>query len=70
MPVYGPVSRRRLIATLRRLGWAGPVIGTGRHPQYMTKGDRQLRLPNPHPGDISVNLLSRILREADIAREE
>ena len=24
MPVYGPVSRRELIATLRRLGWDGP----------------------------------------------
>jgi hypothetical protein len=36
----------------------------------MTKGDRQLRLPNPHRGVIGVNLLGRILAQAGISRDE
>jgi predicted RNA binding protein YcfA (HicA-like mRNA interferase family) len=70
MPTFGPVSRRDLITTLHQLGWDGPFIGGGKHPQYMTKGERQLRLPNPHRGDIGINLLSRILVQAGISREE
>ncbi|MDP9372911.1 MAG: type II toxin-antitoxin system HicA family toxin [Chloroflexota bacterium] len=70
MPVYGPISRRELITTLRRLGWDGPYTGSGKHPQYMTKGNRQLRLPNPHRGDIGVHLLGRILSQAGISRDE
>lgn len=70
MPVFGPVSRRELIAALRRLGWAGPFVGAGPHPEYMTKGTRRLRLPNPHRGDIGSNLLRDILRQAGIARDE
>jgi hypothetical protein len=52
------------------LGWDGPFVGGGKHPQYMTKGERQLRLPNPHRGDIGVNLLARILAQAGIGRDE
>ena len=70
MPTFGPVSHRELIAALRRLGWDGPFVGGGKHPQFMAKGDRQLRLPNPHRGDIGVNLLSRILAQAGISRDE
>jgi hypothetical protein len=55
---------------LRRLGWEGPFVGGGKHPQFMTKDDRQLRIPNPHRGDIGVNLLGRILGQAGISREE
>lgn len=70
MPAFGPISHRELVATLRKLGWDGPFIGGGKHPHYMTNGDRQLRLPNPHRGDIGVNLLGRILAQAGISRED
>jgi predicted RNA binding protein YcfA (HicA-like mRNA interferase family) len=70
VPTFGPVSRREFIATLRRLGWDGPFTGGGKHPQYMTKDERQLRLPNPHRSDIGVHLLARLLSQAGISRDE
>ena len=57
-----------LIKRLRKLGFEGPFQG-GRH-QYMIRGERRLTLPNPHKKEIQVDLLSRILRQADISREE
>jgi len=63
-----PVSRRELIQRLRKLGFEGPYAG-GRH-EFMLRGDHRLILPNPHRGDISVDLLQRILRRAGISREE
>ncbi len=36
----------------------------------MVKGDLVLTIPNPHRGDIGVDLLSRLLRQADISRQE
>jgi len=68
MPLLTPVSRRELIERLKRLGFEGPYIG-GRH-EFMLKGDRRLILPNPHRGDISVDLLVRLLRQAGITRKE
>ena len=70
MPTFGPIHHREPIATLRRLGWDGPFAGGGKHPLFMTRGERQLRLPNPHRGDIGVHLLGRILAQAGISREE
>ena len=64
-----PVSRNELIRRLRLLGWAGPISG-GRH-QFMLKGSIQLAVPNPHQGgEIGVNLLKLILKEAGITRDE
>ena len=63
-----PVSRRELVRRLLRLGFDGPYTG-GRH-EFMVRQDRRLILPNPHRGDIGVALLSRILDEAGISREE
>ncbi len=63
-----PVSRRELIKTLRRLGWTGPWHGS-KH-QMMHSGNRKLRLPNPHSGDISPQLLAIILSQAGISRNE
>ena len=63
-----PVSRSDLIKRLRALGWQGPVAGT-RH-QHMVKDNIQLTIPNPHRGDIRVNLLKIILKEAGISRDE
>lgn len=68
MPHFGPVSRRKLIQTLRRLGFDGPHSG-GRH-EFMTRGDVTVAIPNPHGGDISVGLLRRILDQAGVTRTE
>jgi hypothetical protein len=36
----------------------------------MIKGDLVLTIPNPHQKEISVDLLSRILKQAGITRED
>lgn len=68
MPPFGPISRRDLIYYLRQAGYFGPMPG-GKHP-IMKRGDVTITVPNLHRGDISHNLLSRILRQAGISREE
>ena len=68
MPRVGPISRRELIRCFRQLGFDGPYAGS-RH-QVMVRGDIQVPIPNPHEGDISRNLLTRILREASVNKDE
>lgn len=68
MPQFGPISRREFIQCLRRLGFAGPFSG-GKH-QFMIRGVLTIRVPNPHHGDISKGLLSRILRQAGVSKED
>lgn len=68
MPRLGPVSHRELIKKLHILGFDGPHQ-EGKHP-YMINGDLVTTIPNPHEGDISMDLLTRILRQAGISREE
>jgi len=63
-----PVSRREFIRRLRALGFDGPYAG-GRH-QFMVREGRRLVLPNPHRQVIGVQLLIRLLRQADVSREE
>ena len=63
-----PISRRKFIKRLKGLGFDGPHAGT-RHA-YMVKGPHQVRVPDPHEGDIGVEQLSRILKQADISRDE
>jgi predicted RNA binding protein YcfA (HicA-like mRNA interferase family) len=63
-----PVSRNDLVKKLRMFNFEGPYSG-GKHP-YMVKGDIRLTLPNPLKQVISVDLLTRILRQAEITREE
>ncbi|MGH8403525.1 MAG: type II toxin-antitoxin system HicA family toxin, partial [Gammaproteobacteria bacterium] len=60
MPRLGPIKRRDLIAFLHQAGFAGPYSG-GKH-QFMVRGQTMVRIPNPHTGDISKELLVRILR--------
>lgn len=36
----------------------------------MVKGDLTPRLPNPHKGDTSRDLLDRVLKQADVSKEE
>jgi predicted RNA binding protein YcfA (HicA-like mRNA interferase family) len=68
MPPFGPVKRKDLIRHLTALGFAGPYSG-GKH-QFMIRGTLTLRIPNPHQSDIGRELLSRILRQAGIDRDE
>jgi predicted RNA binding protein YcfA (HicA-like mRNA interferase family) len=64
-----PIARRDLIRKFRNLGFSGPYSG-GRH-QFMVKGEFKIRVPNPHQtGDISDALLTEILRQAGISKEE
>lgn len=68
MPQFGLIHRRDLIVYPRRLGFDGPYPGK-RH-EYMERGVLSLQISNPHRGDISVDLLARLLRQADISRSE
>jgi hypothetical protein len=38
--------------------------------EFMQKGSLVLTVPNPHRGDISIDLLAIILRQAGIPRRE
>ena len=68
MPPFGPISRADLIRALRRAGFTGPESG-GRHA-LMRRGALTLPVPNPHRSEIGRELLSRLLREAKITRDE
>jgi predicted RNA binding protein YcfA (HicA-like mRNA interferase family) len=68
MPPFGPIRRSDLIFYLRRAGFAGPEAG-GKH-EYLVRGQRKVYVPNPHRGDISKQMLARLLREAEISRDE
>ena len=68
MPRLSPAKWRELVRRLRALGFEGPYQG-GRHP-YMVKGDLVLTVPNPHREDIGIDLLSRLLAQAGISRQE
>jgi len=63
-----PVALRELIRRLRVLGFQGP-FQEGKHP-FLVRGSQRLPVPNPHEGEIGVDLLSRILRLAGVSREE
>ena len=63
-----PVSWKQLVKRLKDFGFEGPFSG-GSHP-YMIKGELVLTIPNPHRKEISIDLLSRLLKQADIKREE
>ena len=68
MPDFGNISRRDLIKALRLLGFVGPFSG-GKH-QFMLKNGLRLTIPNPHQSDIGIDLLNKILKQADISKEE
>ncbi len=68
MPHFGPIKRQDLITHLGQLGFVGPYSG-GKH-QYMVRGELKLYVPNPHEGEISRDLLARILRQAGIDRSD
>ncbi len=68
MPPIGPIKRADPIRHLRQSGLTGPRSGASH--EYMQRGQLKVPLPNPHRGDISVNLLLRILQRAGVSREE
>jgi hypothetical protein len=68
MPPFGPIGRADLIRALRKAGYEGPL--PGRKHQVMRRNGGRVRLPNPHRGDVSTNLLFRLPRDAGISREE
>ena len=68
MPPFGPIKRQDLIRHLKALGFEGPYAG-GKH-RYLVRNETKLALPNPHQGDISKDLLARILRQADIDKDD
>ena len=68
MPRIGAIKRKDLIYYLKLLGFDGPYAG-GKH-QFMIKGSTTLRIPNPHRGDVSEDLLVRILKQAGISRKD
>jgi predicted RNA binding protein YcfA (HicA-like mRNA interferase family) len=67
-PAFGPIRRRDFLKALGRLGFEGP-FGGGKHA-FMIRGEIVLHVPNPHEADIGRELLSRLLRQAGISREE
>ena len=63
------ISRKELIRKFKALGYSGPFSG-GKH-QFMIKGTRKIRIPNPHgSGDIHTSLVKEILRQAGISNDE
>ena len=68
MPPFKPVKRKDLIKALKAAGFEGPFVG-GKH-EFLVKGALRLVLPNPHQGEVSKDLLTRLLRQADLTREE
>jgi predicted RNA binding protein YcfA (HicA-like mRNA interferase family) len=68
MPPFKPIKRKELIKALKQAGFEGPHTG-GRH-EFLIKGEIRLILPNPHQSEISKDLLARILRQANLTREE
>ena len=68
MPAFGPISRRDLVRCLKLVGFDGPYSG-GKH-EFVVRGTVTVRLPNPHRGDIGRELLSRILKQAGVSRDD
>jgi predicted RNA binding protein YcfA (HicA-like mRNA interferase family) len=64
-----PISFNDLVKKLKKFGYKGPFSG-GKH-LFMIKNDIRLTIPNPHKkSDISIDLLIRILKSAEISKEE
>ena len=68
MPPFKPVKGKDLIKALQEAGFEGPFAG-GKH-EFLVKGQVRLVLPTPHQGEISKDLLARILKQANLTRDE
>ena len=67
MPSFGPIKHKELVYFLKKCGFEGPFSG-GKH-LFMIKQTIRLVIPNPHKGDISKGLLSKILKQSNITKE-
>lgn len=63
-------KRKDLIKTFRKLGFEGPFVGRGKHPEFMERHGLTVKLPNVHDGDIREPLLKMILEQAHVSDEE
>ena len=63
-----PVSLEDFIKRLKKFNFEGPYSG-GKH-LFMLKGNIRLTLPNPHRKEISIDLLIRLLKQAQISKKE
>ena len=68
MDRVSPISWNNLIRKLKKFGFEGPYRG-GKYP-YMVKGDLVLTIPNRHKKEISADLLVRILKQANIGKDQ
>ena len=68
MPRFGPITRNELVYYLKRIGFEGPFSG-GKH-QFMVRETISITIPNPHGKDIGRELLSRILKQAVINKND
>ena len=68
MPNLSPTSWQTFVKKFRSCGFDGPYQ-EGKHP-YMIKGNISVTIPNPHDGQIGVDLLRRILNQAGISRTD
>jgi len=68
MPGLKPIPWRELVKRLKKFDFEGPYQ-VGKHP-YVVKGNLTLTIPNPHPKDVSIDLLSRILKQAEIDKKD
>jgi predicted RNA binding protein YcfA (HicA-like mRNA interferase family) len=68
-PLPRSTPRSEIIRKFRALGWDGPLQQS--KYQWMVKGKRKQKIPNPHHGEeYGVRLLADILRQAGISRDE
>ena len=63
-----PISRRKLVQKLRKLGFVGPFSG-GRH-QFMERKVFRISIPNPHGKEVGSVLVVEIIKEVGITSEE
>ncbi len=68
MPHLGPIKRKDLVYYLKQVGFEGPYSG-GKH-QFMIKENLSITIPNQHKGDIGMDLLVKILKQAKVSKEE
>lgn len=68
MPKLSPISQKSLVKKFKLFGFDGPYQ-QGKHP-YMIKDSLSITIPNPHETIVSVDLLTRILKQAGITRAE
>lgn len=63
-----PLKWQEMVRRMKEAGFGGPRRG-GKHP-FMVKGELKVRIPNPHGGEISIGLISEILKQAGIDKKK